>query len=317
VKPFHLLGETEPVVRRRTSLVVVLAAAAAAGVLTQAQAAPTYREYVALGDSWSADVFTSMPPTTTHAPIDCAQSDTNYPHQVAAVLGVKTFRDATCGSATTEHFTHPQSLPLGGVNPPQFNRLSRTTDLVTIGIGGNDIGLAGDIEGCLSAVPTPVPGAPAYLGGTCKATFTAGGVDSIEKSIRATAPKIALVIKQVRQRSPKARILLVNYLNGIPVTGKGCWPVVPIQDVDVAYLQEKFVQMNAMLAAVARSSRVQLVDTYTPTIGHDVCQVPTVRYVEGLVPASVSNPLLAAFPFHPNAQGANAQTRAVLAALGR
>jgi lysophospholipase L1-like esterase len=304
-------------VRRRTGLVLALAAAIAAGALTQAQAGPTYREYVALGDSWSADVFTSMPPTTQFAPIDCAQSDTNYPHQVAAVLGVKTFRDATCGSATTVEMTHPQSLPLGGTNPPQFDRLTRNTDLVTLAIGGNDIGLAGDVQACLSLVPTTVPGAPALLGGTCKAEFTAGGVDSIEQAIKATAPKIATVLRQIRQRSPRARILLVNYLNGIPVTGKGCWPIVPAQDVDIAYLQEKFVHMNAMLAAVARSSRVQLVDTYTPTIGHDVCQVPTVRYVEGLVPVSVSNPLLAAFPFHPNAQGANAQTRAVLAALGR
>jgi lysophospholipase L1-like esterase len=302
---------------RRTGLVLAVAAALAAGALTQAQAGPTYREYVALGDSWSADVFTSMPPTTQFTPIDCAQSDTDYPHQVAAVLGVKVFRDATCGSATTVEMTHPQSLPLGGTNPPQFDRLTRTTDLVTLGIGGNDIGLAGDVQSCLSVVPTPVPGAPAVLGGTCKAEFTAGGVDSIEQAIKATAPKIVTVLRQIRQRSPRARILLVNYLNGIPVTGKGCWPLVPAQDVDIAYLQEKFVHMNAMLASVARSSRVQLVDTYTPTIGHDVCQVPTVRYVEGLVPVSVSNPLLAAFPFHPNAQGANAQTRAVLAALGR
>jgi hypothetical protein len=318
MKPFHLLGETESAVRRRTSLVVVLAAAIAAGVLTQAQAAPTYREYVALGDSWSAAVFTSMPSEQESVPIDCGQSAIDYPHQVAAVLGVRTFRDATCGSATTEHLTHPQTgLPLGGTNPPQFDRLSRSTDLVSLGIGLNDIGLAPNLQNCLSAVPTPVPGAPAYLGGTCKADLTAGGIDSLERGIAATKPKIATAIRQIRKRSPHARILLVNYLNGFPATGKGCWPVVPIQDVDVEYLQAKFVHLNAMLADVARAANVQLVDTYRPSIGRDFCQAATVRYVEGLLPSSMSNPLVVAYPLHPNGAGAGAQTRAVLAALGR
>ena len=53
------------------------------------------------------------------------------------------------------------------------------------------------------------------------------------------------------------------------------------------------------------------VDTYTPTIGHDVCQVPGVRWIEGLVPTSP------AAPVHPNALGAAALSRAVLATLGR
>lgn len=303
---------------RRGVLAGVASVAAAVTVVPAASggtAAPRYDQYVALGDSWSADVFTTFPPTTQFTPLDCAQSASDYPHQVAAVLQVADFRDATCGSATTANMTQPQSLPLGGVNAPQLDRLTPGTDLVTLGIGGNDIGLADAIEGCLNLLPVPLLGLPAPLGGSCAARFTAGGVDTIATAIRATAPKIATVLAQVKQRSPHARILLVNYLNGLPVTGKGCWPIVPIQDVDVAYLQAKFLQMNAMLASVASAAHVQLVDTYTPTIGHDLCQAATVRYVEGLVPLSLENPLLVAFPFHPNQAGADAQARVVLSAI--
>ena len=75
-------------------------------------------EYVALGDSWTADVVLvngDGVPDTTYAPIDCAQSYRNYPKLVAKALGVQRFQDASCGSATTDDFANPQTgLPLGG-----------------------------------------------------------------------------------------------------------------------------------------------------------------------------------------------------------
>ena len=51
----------------------------------------TYQEYVALGDSWSADVViadTDGLPDTTYAPTGCAQSHRNYPKLLAAALKV-------------------------------------------------------------------------------------------------------------------------------------------------------------------------------------------------------------------------------------
>lgn len=298
---------------------VVMAAMVAVPVLAAAPAnaaTPTYHEYVALGDSWTADVFTTFPPTTQFTPIDCAQSVTDYPHQVAGALGITNFRDASCGSATTVSLTQPQTAALGGVNPPQFDRLTPTTDLVTLGMGGNDIGLSGDVTGCLNLLPNLGLGTPVPLGGYCKDKLAPkGGVDSVQAAIAATAPKISTALAQIHQRSPHARILLVNYLAGLPASGKGCWPVVPVLDPDVAYLQAKFLQMNAMLAEVAAASGVQLVDTYTPTLGHDVCEAPAVADVAGLIPLSVNNPLLLAFPFHPNGAGAAAQSEIVLDAV--
>ncbi|WP_328614350.1 SGNH/GDSL hydrolase family protein [Amycolatopsis sp. NBC_00355] len=291
--------------RRRLSTLLAVPAIAALALAAPASASTTYHEYVALGDSWTADVFVTLPPATQFTPLDCAQSTSDYPHEVAGALGVETFRDASCGGATTTDFTQPQKLPLGGTNPPQFDRLTPTTDLVTVGIGGNDIGLASAVTKCLNVLPIS----------TCKAKFTAGGVDQLENAVNATAPKIANALQQIKQRSPDARILLVNYLAGLPASGKGCWPVIPIADGDVAYLQAKFLQMNAMLARVAADNGVELVDTYSPTLGHDACKAPTVRYVEGLIPVSVSNPLLLAFPFHPNGAGAAAQSEIVLGAV--
>ncbi|KAA1415965.1 SGNH/GDSL hydrolase family protein [Nocardioides humilatus] len=280
-------------------------------------AGPRYHEYVALGDSWSADVFTSLP-TSEFVPIDCAQSPTNYPHQVAARLKVPVFRDATCGSATSEHFVEAQSLPLGGVNPPQFDMLRKTTDLVTVGIGGNDIGLADAVLGCLNLLPADLLGLPAPLGAPCSNAFSTGDKDRFREAIKVTEPKLRMRLRQIHRRSPRADIFLVNYLNGLPTSGKGCWPIVPITDADMAYLQRTFLLLNAMLERVAKADKhTRLINTYTPTLGHDLCQPSGTKYAEGLIPLALDNPLLLAIPFHPNQRGADAQARIVTRSISR
>jgi len=59
---------------------------------------------------------------------------------------------------------------------------------------------------------------------------------------------------------------------------------------------------------VARRKRVELVNTYRRSVGHDICQAPDVRYVQGLAP-------LSGYSFHPNQRGADAQARIVLPAI--
>ena len=87
---------------------------------TERRLPSTGLEYVALGDSWTADVVIlnrDGTPDSTHAPIDCAQSHRNYPKILAEALSVGEFRDASCGSATTDDFPVTDSgagLPFGG-----------------------------------------------------------------------------------------------------------------------------------------------------------------------------------------------------------
>lgn len=305
-------------------LLLALVASLGAGLPAPADAKPPkpkrYVEYVALGDSWTADVVLldqDGPPDTTHAPIDCAQSHRNYPKLVARALGVKRFRDASCGSATTDDFANPQTgLPLGGTNPPQFDRLSRRTDLVTVGIGGNDAGIAAAGMDCLNLLPVdnPVsqtgPGLP--LGG-CKAKYTAGGVDRLAQQIRESQPKLVRAFRAIRRLAPRARILVVDYMAVVP--DHGCYPRVPATDTDMAYISAKFRQLNAMVRRAAERAKVEFVNTFRRTIGHDMCQGPRVRYAEVYGP-SVNDPAVGV-PAHPNAAGARAQAAAVLAHLRR
>ncbi len=290
-----------------TVLAALPFSASAPAASATAAPGPEYAEYVALGDSWSADVVvadTDGPPDSTHAPTGCAQSHRNYPKLLAAALKVPVFRDATCGSATTDDYYAPQTgLPTGETNPPQFDRLTPTTDLVTVGIGGNDAGFAGAAMDCLSPLPQ---------GARCKEKYTAGGTDQLAVAIEESEPKLVRALEEIRRRAPQARILMLDYLADIPE--KGCYPVVPVSDSDMAYLHATFDKLNAMVERAAVAGGAEFVDTYTPSLGHHVCAPPRKRYVEGLGILSV-NGVAVAVPAHPNSAGAASQFRTTLAAV--
>ncbi|HEX8870214.1 MAG TPA: GDSL-type esterase/lipase family protein, partial [Lentzea sp.] len=89
-------------------------------------------EYVALGDSAAAG------PLIPHQDVElwCLRSDHNYPQVAAKFLGAR-LTDVTCSGAETDHLQGHQF----GFVTPQLEALKPTTDLVSLTIGANDIGL--------------------------------------------------------------------------------------------------------------------------------------------------------------------------------
>ncbi|MFC9894720.1 SGNH/GDSL hydrolase family protein [Nocardia sp. NPDC127579] len=285
----------------------VAACAVLLGWVPAAQAAPAVTEYVALGDSWAADVTLNPALVSAEfAPLSCLQSGSNYARQVARALAVARFRDASCGGAMTGDMTRTQSSTTSVGNPPQFDQLSPATDLVTVLIGGNDAGLAAAVMGCVTTSATATP---------CLDRYSPGGSDRMSAAIVAAEPRVAAVLAGIRERSPRARILLLNYFEIVGTTG-GCFPRIPISDPDASWLGHRLLELNSMLARVAQASGVELVDTFAGSHGHDACQAPGVRWGEGLWPLT-SDPAGPAVPFHPNQLGADHQARTVLAVLGR
>jgi lysophospholipase L1-like esterase len=271
---------------RRSPARWVAPVATAGPAAAEPEQAPVQR-YVALGDSYAAGPLVPIP---TGEPAGCLRSDQNYPAVVARELGVADFRDVSCSAATTENITGPQSVPLGK-NPPQLDALGPDTQLVTISIGGNDIGFGDIVTECAKRSPLQPTGS------ACKDHYTAGGTDELAQRIDEAAPEVARVLAAIDERSPDARVLLVGYPAILPDEGPGCFPLVPYSPGDVDYLRGVEKRLNAMLADQAARSGAEFVDTYTPSIGHDACQPPGTKWVEGLVPTAP------AAPVHPNALG--------------
>jgi hypothetical protein len=316
---------------RKSLVAALIAVLGVSSVAAPAEAAPRFREYVALGDSWSADVViadTMGLPDSRHVPTGCFQSRRNYPKLLAAALKVPTFRDATCGSATTDHFYAPQTgLPTGESNTPQFARLTKTTDLVTVGIGGNDAGFAAAAVSCINVLPTntaafdavrlpvslPLLGSSVPIGG-CKQRYVKGDRDLLAERIAAAQPKLVRALEEIHRRSPRAKVLMIDYLDAIPA--KGCYPTVPITNEDMVYLHATFQKLNAMVRRAAAQGGATFVDSFAASHGRDVCQLPHVRYVEGLGILSI-NGVAVAVPAHPNSEGAAQQYRSMLTAVSR
>ena len=79
---------------------------------------------------------------------------------------------------------------------------------------------------------------------------------------------------------------------------EACQPTMPIAKGDVPYLRDQVQKrLNATIQYVAVAHGEVYVDMYRPSIGHDACKVPGVRWVEPLVPGSD------AAPVHPNRLG--------------
>jgi len=280
-------------------LVIALSGTAGAGVFGPPGAGgPPH--YVALGDSYTTGPFI---PDQTGSPAGCLRSTHSYPFLVAAGTGAASFNDVSCRGATTANMTHAQSVPLG-TNPPEDSALSASTTLVTLQIGGNDIGFISIIEHCATLSLTDPFGSP------CKDHYTSGGTDQLRAAISAAAPKVAADLRGIHADAPNARVLLVGYPVILPNSGGGCWPLVPIAYGDVPYLRGVEKALNSMLAAEAAANNATFVDTYTASIGHDACQAPGTKWVEGLIPTSL------AAPFHPNRLGEQEMAQQVLAALG-
>ena len=240
-------------------------------------------KWVGLGDSFAAG---PLIPNQSLSPLGCLRSSKNFA-RLAAASGGHTLTDVSCSGAKTTDMTAPQSTS-AGTNPPQLNALTLDTGIVSLQIGGNDIGFTEILQNCVTYNP---------FGKPCQNRYNPGGNDTISARIRETAPKVDAVIDGIRLRSPAARIIVVNYAAILPDTGTGCWPQVPLAYADVPYLRAKQKELNAMLAARAAANQVRFVDDYTASIGRDACRSSGTRWVEPLVPGN------AAAPFHPNARG--------------
>lgn len=274
---------------------------ALAGTASAAPAHPAqgrHTDYVALGDS-----LASGPGIPDQIDANCARSNENYPSLVAGRLGAR-LTDVSCSGASTSEMTQPQ-----GTAPPQFDALNRKTDLVTISIGVNNIGPDGtgfsNIIGTCASVAADDP-----AGTPCKDAFTVSGADQLRANIDAAAPKISATLAGVHRRAPHARVLLIGYPDLFPDDGSSCTSAaVPFASGDFAYLRDAEKYLNSTLARRAKLGGATYVDTYRPSVGHDMCEAEGTRWVEPVVPDT------SAEPAHPNETGHQAMAAAIERAL--
>ncbi len=130
------------------------------------------------------------------------RSARNYPHLLAGQTGFDLL-DVTYSGATTAHLLSERQH---GVRP-QVDALDGSEGLVTVTVGGNDIGY----------VPALVAaGLPRLVQGPFRKLFD---IDTRARELDALPGRLAKLARTVRARSPQARVVFVDYVSLLPPNG--------------------------------------------------------------------------------------------------
>lgn len=257
-----------------------LVVAALCGVLPAAAAASGV-SYVAMGDS-----YTSAPgvlPYVPTAPPYCARSELNYPHLVASALKLS-LTDVSCGGAKTEDLTISQ-LP---GQPPQFEALSKSTEVVSLGIGGDNRNLNHTVIAGCTQIALTEPGK-----GTCESKYEG----FVTKTFKEDQAPYEAALAKIHKLSPKAKVFVVGYPDIAPAHGS-CPTAIPWSEGDLKWYRNQVERRgNADIKRWAKARGAIFVNTFGPSEGHDICQPVGTRWIEPLFGS------LTGVPLHPNALG--------------
>jgi lysophospholipase L1-like esterase len=231
----------------------VLPAAAA-----QAEVDPT--RYVALGDSYSSGTGTG-----DYFDEACMRSDEAYPRLLADGLGAELAFEACSGATTSDLLSE------------QLGSLDAETDLVTVTIGGNDIGWAEAVTACI----TPL----------------ANCMDEIEASEALVQDQLPGLLDgaygAIANRAPNAAVYVLGYprlFNGESTCGALKQPNVAEQ----MRMNDAADRLSGVVQAKAEEHGFTYVDVRDAFADHAICD--DVPYLNGLVyPPSES--------YHPNELG--------------
>jgi lysophospholipase L1-like esterase len=240
-------------------------------VVTTASAAPRQSvEYDALGDSYASGY--GVPPYDG----GCGRSQSAYAVQLDGRMKIDLDDFVACAGATTA------SLVAGG----QLGALDDDTDLVTLTIGGNDIGWSSAVTAC--------------LGGTdpqCAAVLA-----STRNKVTTVLPSLLdSVYSQVAASAPAAHVVVTGYPRLFsPEYG----PFLGASASEQEALNDGADLLNAVIAGAAAEHGFQFVDVTKRFVGHGV-NAPDAWILGPFGPGA----------FHPDAEGYQAYTAALTAAI--
>ena len=147
------------------------------------------------------------------------RSARNYPHLVAERLGHHLLDVTYSGATTANVLTDSQHGAL-----PQIDALDGSEDLVTVTIGGNDVGYVQFLFA--AGLPRLVRSLP-LIGGLLREQLDP---DARDRALAVVAESLKEVGRALRERSPVARVLFVDYLTLLPPAGT---PAGPLSDTDL------------------------------------------------------------------------------------
>ncbi|MFH9350245.1 SGNH/GDSL hydrolase family protein [Kitasatospora sp. NPDC017646] len=292
---------------------VALTAGLIAPTAAQAAIKPATRagtlKWAVLGDSYTAGVIEATG-DLTDARDGCARTTGSYPEIIRRDLGSQVdLRNASCSGATTLDVYANKLSPLGrplpplGTDPnapyapvpPQVDAVDPDTQVITVGIGGNDLGFAGILKDCIEL------GAARLGQGTpCKDKYDA----RIPGRLNQLRTDYATMLGALHTQAPSARVVTVGYPHLIPEDAARCQYGNPLQFAtfttgDLDWARTRVLEpLNLAIEQETSAQQDTYVDLYPGSAGHGVCDAA--HWLDGVLTDVL--PLKYGL-VHPNAKG--------------
>jgi lysophospholipase L1-like esterase len=237
----------EPVPSRTTRpvrLITAVAAVAATGLgllaAAPAASAQSSVNYVALGDSYSSGLGAG---SYTSSSGSCYQSTNAYPVLWADANDPASFANETCSGATT-----------GSVISSQLSALSPATNLVSITVGGNDVGFASVMETCVI-----------FSTSSC-----VSAVDTAENEVATQLPgELNNVLGDIQADAPNARVVVLDYPQLYDLS-QSAW-CLGLSTTDRTDLNQGAAELDSAIQAAAARYGDVFADVQGQFAGHQIC----------------------------------------------
>lgn len=293
-------------------------------------------DYVALGDSYAAG--NGLKPLTAAPVPGCEQSSVDYPHLVAKELGMR-LADMTCTGAVSANLIGTPQKTGTGTAPPQSDALGKDTRVVTITIGGNDIGFFATATACI-ALSADGPILSDKLP-NCRKSFVSNGKDAL--AARTEGPLLTgtssrpsgltAAFAAVKAAAPNAKVFVIGYPTIMPDAANtpagGCYrgrvqgttlqsvrvnDSFPFTNVDVSYLNSIQNDLDQATESAAKKAGFSYISTLDATAGNSACAASTDSYIRGITLRLHPNLSVTVGPgaLHPNARGAEFLAQSVI-----
>lgn len=252
--------------------------------------------YAALGSSMAAGP--GIRPRAAGAPRWSGRSARNYAHLIAGRCGYDLV-DVTFSGATTAHVLAERQRGA----PPQVDALDGSESLVTVTIGGNDVGYVPLLVA--AALPRPLRRLP-LLGDRISELLDG---DSRNRALDAVFESLCAVGRAVRQRSAGARIFFVDYLTMLPPAGL---PSPPLSPADADLGRHVAATLETMTADAAAATGCDIIRAAAASREHHAWSAEPWT----TLPARYGVPLPGRpAPLHPNLAGMSAVANLLAAQL--
>ncbi len=245
------------------------------------------KRYVALGSSMAAGP--GIAPRDKTAPLRAGRSAANYPHLVARRLGLDLV-DVTYSGATTAHVLTDRQ----NGQPPQVGALDGSEALVTVTIGGNDVGYVPLLAA--AGLPRAVRALP-VLGAMLREMVDPAARD---RALVEVGEALKEVGRTLRQLAPRARVLFVDYLTLLPPPGED---TAPLSGVDAALGRRVAATLERLTSEAADATGCEVVRASDASRDHHAWSADpwTTK------PSRIGLPMPGRpAPAHPNAAGMRA-----------